>query len=100
MIDELEDDIKNLKRNKNSNYKNKNSYYYDYHNTGNYFDSWYENLPYRNYYKDNSYYYNTRSYNRRDQGYYYYDNSFGWTYKPGWVNPDLEKVKDGRVYIR
>ena len=83
-IDELEDEIKDLKKNQGS----WNNRYYNYYNDGNYFDSW-SDSRYTNRY--NNYY--------SDRGYYRYDRNAR-EYIPHWVNPDLEEIGDGHIYIR
>jgi len=80
-LKEREDDIKDLRKDlkseirsvKNNTKHQRNSRYYNYYN------DLYDNRYDRGYY------------NRYD---YYYDRS------PSWVNPDLEDVKQGRIYIR
>lgn len=81
MIDDIEDEIDDLEDNRG----NSNSKYY---NSGTYFDSW-SNSYYDNRY--NNYYY--------DRNYYNYDSD-SWEYIPHWVNPDLEAVDNGYIYIR
>lgn len=79
MIDDLEDEIKDLRK-----YRNTKTYYH------------YDGRHY-----NDSPYYNGKYYRGKyKKGYYYYDRDFGYSYQPSWVNPHLEEVKDGRIYVK
>lgn len=84
LIDEVEDEIDDL----NDNRWNSNNRYYNYYNGLNYYDSW-----------SNSRYDNRYGNYRYNRGYYRYDYDQK-KYIPHWVNPDLEDIDDGHIYIR
>ena len=89
--EDIKDDLKDLRKNKN--YRTSRYYY-----NGSYV---YRSYYYNDYYRDRDYYYDNDYYYDDDYYYdYYYHNGKKYRRKPRWVNPNLEDVDDGRIYIK